>query len=208
MYAYCGNNPVRNADGTGMAWYDVLWNWGNTIAGVLNPINRIPAAGSFGAAIIQSRWSDIKSDWDNGCLNPFNQSEDVALKTKVLGFYKGSTVVRQDVIGTCSFSGTIWAESYTDETTLKHEYGHSVQERFLGAKFISTIAIPSVSYYWYDRLTNGKSIDYYSTPWERTADWFGGVNRDCGYKTGSLAWGIAENVLGPAVIPVYLLCGY
>jgi hypothetical protein len=104
--------------------------------------------------------------------------------------------------------GTIWAESNISETTLRHEYGHSVQERILRKKYLSTVAIPSVSYYWYDVVTNGSSYDYYSTPWERTADWLGGVNRSCGYKKGSLAWGIVENILGPVVIPVYLLFGF
>ena len=208
MFAYCGNNPVRNVDVTGMACYDVLWNWANTIAGALNPTSKISAVGALGVAALQGRWSDIQSDWNNGCLNPFNQSEDIAMKSKVLSFYKGSTVVRQDIIGTSSFCGTIWAETSIDETTLKHEYGHSIQERLMGPRFISTVGIPSVAYYCYDYSTGGKTIDYYSTPWERTADWLGRVDRKCGYKSGALAWGIAENVLGPVVIPWYLLFGY
>ena len=208
MFAYCGNNPVRNIDESGMAWYDVIWNWSNTIAGVLNPNSKLSAIGAIAVAAIQGRWSDIQSDWNNGCMNPFNQSEDIALQSKVLGFYKGSTVVRQDVIGTSSWYGTIWAEPGISEVDLKHEYGHSVQERYLDTNFITTIGIPSVSYYWYDRLNDGSTIDYYSTPWERTADWLGGVDRACGYKAGSLGWGVAENILGPLVIPIYFLYGY
>ena len=45
-------------------------------------------------------------------------------------------------------------------------------------------------------------------PWERTAEFIGGVQRDEGYKKGSLAWGIAENVLGPSVIPTYMIFAY
>ena len=209
MFAYCGNNPVRNADETGLAWYDTLWDWFNTIAGIVNPVSTLNAIGTLTVAAVQGRWSDLKSDWDNGCLNPFNQSEDVALKSKVLGFYKGSTVVRQNNIGTFSLFGTIWAESNISATDLKHEYGHSVQEHLLGASYLMAVGIPSVSYYWYDYATNGSSLDYYSNPWERTADWLGGVNgRSCGYKSGALAWGIAENLLAPIVIPIYLLWGY
>lgn len=44
-------------------------------------------------------------------------------------------------------------------------------------------------------------------PWERTADWLGGVNQG-NYKKGSLVWGITENLLGPIVIPFYLLFGF
>ena len=208
LYCYCNNDSVNYVDPTGTAWYNVVWDWMNTIAGVLNPISSMTAVCSVVVAVCQGRWAEIRDDWNAGCLNPFNQSESVALKAKVLGFYKGSTIVRQDLIGTCSMFGTIWAESNISETTLRHEYGHSVQERILRKKYLSTVAIPSVSYYWYDVVTNGSSYDYYSTPWERTADWLGGVNRSCGYKKGSLAWGIVENILGPAVIPVYLLFGF
>ena len=209
MFAYCGNNPVRNADKTGHAWYDTLWDWFNTMAGISNPVSTLNAIGALTVAAVQGRWSDLKSDWDNGCLNPFNQSEDVALKSKVLGFYKGSTVVRQNNAGTFSLFGTIWAESNIGSVDLRHEYGHSVQEHLLGPCFLMTVGVPSVSYYWYDYLTNGSSIDYYSNPWERTADWLGGVSgSERNYKSGSLAWGIAENLLGPIVIPVYFIFGY
>ena len=51
-------------------------------------------------------------------------------------------------------------------------------------------------------------IDYYSTPWERTADFFGGVKRSDGYKKGSLGWSIAQLLLGPIVIPFYFMFGY
>ena len=88
-----------------------------------------------------------------------------------------------------------------------HEYGHSIQERFLGPAYWTRIAIPSVIY---NKFGSDKNIDYYSTPWERTADWLGCVkgNRGAGYKKGSLAWAIAENLLGPIVIPFYFWFGY
>ena len=44
-------------------------------------------------------------------------------------------------------------------------------------------------------------------PWERTADWLGGVGR-ASYKKGALTWAIAENLLGPSVIPFYFWFGY
>ena len=60
----------------------------------------------------------------------------------------------------------------------------------------------------YDKKTNGSSVDYFSTPWERTADWLGGVKRNFAYKQNSLKWSIAENILGPVVILLYFLFGY
>ena len=75
----------------------------------------------------------------------------------------------------------------------------------MGPAYLVNVAIPSVAYYW---IGSDKDIDYYSTPWERIADWLGGVNRPSGYKKGSLAWGIVENLLGPIFIPIYFMFGY
>ena len=46
-------------------------------------------------------------------------------------------------------------------------------------------------------------------PWERTADWLGGVDRG-NYKDGSLIWAILENIFGPGPILMllYFLFGY
>lgn len=201
MFAYCGNNPVMRVDPAGNSWYD----WVNTIAGFLNPISTLTAIGALAVAAMQGRWSDIKHDWNEGCLNPFNTDEGVALKSTVLSFYKGSTVVRQDIIGTCSIFGTIWAEKGISGEDLNHEFGHSVQERILREKYIFTIAVPSVTNYFYGSKTDK---DYYSLPWERTADLFGGVNRGCGYKQYSIEWAILENTFGPVMIPLYYIFGY
>ena len=45
-------------------------------------------------------------------------------------------------------------------------------------------------------------------PWERTADFLGGVSRQDGYKDMSLFWGFLDNSTGPAIIPLYLILGY
>ncbi|QVK19272.1 hypothetical protein KHQ81_06125 [Mycoplasmatota bacterium] len=108
------------------------------------------------------------------------------MDSKVLSFYKGSLVVRQNQIGTCSIFGTVWLNDSEDKSTLKHEWGHSIQERILGPLYIPRIAIPSVINYY----RNPSEKEYYSAPWERTADWFGGVNRSSGYNKGSLPLGI------------------
>ena len=207
LYAYCGNNPIMRIDELGTAWYDKAWDWINTISGFLNPISTITAIGSIIVAALDGRWGDVVDDWNNGCLNVFNQSDSTALKAKVVGFYKGSTMVRHNLNGTFSISGTIWAQSGIASITLNHEHGHLIQEKLLGPLYLFNIAIPSVLYYWYDVKTSGSSRDYYSNPWERTADWLEGVDRK-NYKKGSLAWGIVENLLGPIVIPFYLLFGF
>ena len=66
-----------------------------------------------------------------------------------------------------------------------------------------------MAYNVYDQIVDGSNIDYYSMPWERSADWFGGVSeKSQEHKSGSLAWAIAENILGPILIPFYFLFGF
>ena len=194
-------------DPSGHAWYNVLWDVLNTIAGTMNHISTLIAIGTIVVAMLNGRWNELYDDLINGCLNPYNQSEEIALNSKVLSFYKGSTVVRQDIIGYFSAFGTIWLNSDNGSDDLKHEYGHYIQERIMGPAYWYKIAIPSVVYYCYDVLVGGSDLDYYSMPWERTADWLGGVNRN-NYKKGSLGWGIIENLLVPIVIPFYILFGF
>ena len=207
LYAYCGNDPVNRIDPSGHDWYNVLWDLANTIAGLLNPISKITALGSVIIAAINGRWSDLAYDWNEGCFDPFNQSESVVLNSKVLSFYKGSTVVRQNILGTGSFLGTIWLNK-SKEHTLDHEYGHSIQERILGASYLINIGIPSALYNFYDKKYNLPSIDYYSMPWERSAEFLAGINRKLGYKQYSLEWALLENSLGPVIIPFYFIYGY
>ena len=182
-YAYCGNDPVNKYDPSGQAWYNALWDWVNTIAGFLNPVSTLTAIGSVVTASIDGRWIDVVDDFNNGCLNPFNRSEEVALKSNVLSFYKGSTVIRQDIITYCSAFGTLWLNSDNGETAIKHEYGHSIQERLLGILYWPVVAIPSIIYnefgdYQNENKQSLRDKMYYSKIWERTADWLGGVNRN------------------------------
>ena len=205
LYAYCGNDPIMNVDPNGHAWYNVLWDWVNIIAGFLNPISKMTAIGAIVTSAFNGNWSGLVDDYNAGRLNPFNQDATLAGKANVLSFYNGSTVIKQNVLSTCSAFGTIWIDGVEDAETIMHEYGHSVQERILGPKYWTNIAIPSMLYF---EFGSNRDIDYYSTPWERTADFLGGVNRKSGYKNGSLEWAITENVFGPIVIPFYFWFGY
>ncbi|MBR3864974.1 MAG: RHS repeat-associated core domain-containing protein [Clostridia bacterium] len=212
LYTYCANNPVMYVDPSGHAWYNKLWDWLNTIAGLLNPISTLTALLALGVAAIRGKWQDVVDDYNNKRLNIFNQDASLAAEAKVLSFYKGSTVVRQNTIGTCSAFGTIWSNESDDATTIMHEYGHSVQERLLGLFYWPRIAIPSMVYSNFGNYNDfsppNNDIIYYSMPWERTADWLGGVQRDFEYKPHSLTWGIIENLLGFVVVPFYLIFGY
>jgi len=51
---------------------------------------------------------------------------------------------------------------------VRHEWGHFVQLSIVGVpKFLAFFAVPSML---------SKSPNYYSLPWERSADLFGGVS--------------------------------
>lgn len=94
-------------------------------------------------------------------------------KSKVFSSYKGTPVLKQSILnGSMSISNTIFLDKGEDRiSVLKHEWGHTVHESLMGStKYITKIAIPSVT---------GNKLHfepYYSQPWERSADFFGGAN--------------------------------
>ena len=71
-----------------------------------------------------------------------------------------------------------------DDTTVKHEYGHSVQQMIIGPqKYFNFIAVPSllmnavfaVELLFTGNITNPLYNMYFDLPFERSADLFGGV---------------------------------
>ncbi len=204
MFAYCGNNPVMRVDPTGEAWYNDLYDWINTIVGLQNPMSKITLIGAIVVAMIQGNWSGLAHDINSGALDPFNDDEKIALESQVVGFYKGETVIRHSIPNTSSAQilGTIFlnnSEGYNPDgiDTLNHEWGHGVQERLLGTgAYLLFVGVPS-AYYCYNGgyLSAPYPLDekmYYSKIWERTADCFGGVNRnnyfDFWYKDNFIFW--------------------
>lgn len=68
--------------------------------------------------------------------------------------------------------------SYGD-CTIKHEYGHTIQSKYLGWLYLLVIGLPSLGWAWLGkgyRKKTGKS--YYSFYTERWADKLGGVVRE------------------------------
>lgn len=118
-------------------------------------------------------------------------------------------MIRHSISGLSSAQifGTIYLNSNADLTSLNHEWGHGIQEKLMGSgAYLLNVAIPSVITYWTLPYDANYDMNYYSMPWERTADFFGGVNR--GYKKGSLGWAAAENIWGIPIIPFYFMFGY
>lgn len=77
-------------------------------------------------------------------------------------------------------------ENQKNEETVRHEWGHYVKETILGfMTYAVLVALPSFVYYSvgdydkYDEQTDDRM--YYSKIRERTADYFGGVDRNGNY---------------------------
>ena len=211
LYAYCNNNPVNMVDPTGHRagglmrplFININDNCGGSrkSSGVPkvtrnpqptptpNP-NPAPQPGPS-PEITEETHGGTKRSFISR-VNDFirNTDERVVLEAKYVAFYKGKLVIRHSIPNqtSCAIGGVIFLNRDELSTkpesieTVKHEYGHTVQESILGSyKYIKYIAIPS--------LTHRDPTNYYSNPWELTADLFGGVERSGGasyYVDGSI----------------------
>ena len=156
MFAYCFNNPVNMSDSSGHwpQWIKDAANWvdDNIIRPVVNFVKDVA--------------EDIKNyDWNN-------QSEEKVLESNYFSSYKGVLVIRTNGDRSGSF-GAIFLTRETNnrsnpEDVLRHEYGHTKQLEQLGLlNYALCIGLPS----WQQWGTG----EYYSKPWEVTADIYGGV---------------------------------
>lgn len=152
---------------------------------------------------ISKPYNAIKHDISGFDLN--NTDETIVLESNYFSFYKGSLVIRHSIPNTtsCAIFYTIFLNKNENKiTTVQHEWGHTQQERMLGTPmYISRVVIPSVYGYF-----NTPYNEYYSQPWEYTADVLGGVNRNgYGYSISIekameyLSWGRRL----PITLPVF-----
>ena len=194
LYAYCNNNPVNMIDPTGhVPVYMTLLNDGNnksTGSWFLDSLVDLSDTILAQAREVVNNYSD---DVANFSIN--NTDEQRVYDAHYFSAYNGTLVFRHSIKGTtsCSIYGVIFLNRDTDtidKHTLRHEYGHSIQYRLLTDSYGSFtaaqlytfgVAIPSLINYW----RNVPYEEYYSTPWERTADKLGGVNRSLRYTSCS-----------------------
>lgn len=99
-------------------------------------------------------------------------------KAKRRRAYNGAVVYvwhRSDGI---SLGKYIFVPSFADENYIKHEYGHTVQSRYLGWLYLFVIGIPSIVWAGCFKSYRKKhNVSYYSFYTEKWADKLGGVER-------------------------------
>ena len=172
MFAYCLNNPVAYGDPTGMIVKTVICNDGG---GGISSVEREEVM--YGESIVtlfcegvDNFIEDIKEDYNNYDRN--NQSEEKVLQSNYFSSYKGVPVIRTNGERSGSF-GAIFLTRETNNRTnpedvVRHEYGHTIQLKQLGVvDYALCIGLPS----WQQWGTG----EYYSKPWEITADIYGDV---------------------------------
>ena len=109
----------------------------------------------------------------------FNTDEQAVLEAKYFAMYKGVPVIKLP-IGTNAFSlgyVIVLGDKVSKTQSVRHEYGHSEHASRIGfVKYMRGAAIPSFISFW----LGVDYENYYSLPWEYTADALGQVNRDKG----------------------------
>jgi RHS repeat-associated protein len=169
MFAYCGNNPVNRVDPTGYVFINIAWDFDGL------PNSLFPEFGTGfagGNAVVAATKSDPVYQYVT------NTNEQTVINAKYFAFYKGKLAIKLPIKNNAAFYVCMFiGNDVTDETTIRHEYGHSLQwEKRGGLLYTCNIAIPSVIGNIVDRFDK-LAYDYYTSPWEAEADQLGGVER-------------------------------
>ena len=116
-------------------------------------------------------------------------------KAKPCTTYKDANVYSWRIAGGMSLGKYIFVpftkvnpNSYTQMNFIKHEYGHSVQSKYLGWFYLLVIGLPSLTWAWcferYRQKTGKSYYDFYTESW---ANKLGGVDDDHDRKTQTIS---------------------
>lgn len=184
LYAYCHNNPVMNYDPSGHLLLSMLF--GLLVTALAFPTKEIGGIAtqalasivSYGYMLVSSLFDkEIMNDMLKIGFNPFNTDVSSVLSSKKVSFYKGVPIFRTNN-DRSGFFGAIFLKQNESENDLKHEYGHSFQQLFLGPLgYALCIVIPSYFEWGVDKSEGNYEKSYYHRPWEALASIMGGDSR-------------------------------
>jgi hypothetical protein len=180
MYAYCAYNPIMNVDPKGtlfLSWLtDPIIQFCTSILTIVYVVSEVVSG--------RVEFSQAIEDFENA--DPKNSDPSKIADAHLFSFFNGSMVIIQDFANSSfSFNGTLFIHSGQkgEGNTILHEWGHTVQENFVGTTdFLLFYGIPSMIC-----STTKMGEEYFSMPWERTADIFGRASRD-EYISDSESW--------------------
>ena len=194
MFAYCLNNPVLLQDPSGsMARTSKDICYMAVYEGSGNPFDPSALIADIIVNLIGSVVGFVGNTSDSATLHN--------LKTYGFSFYNKALVLMTELpVDRSAFSfGIIVFDDYYKNAslssfanTLNHEYGHIEHFSMIGPiDYFTTTAIPSLIGAAIANSNTEIHTNYYNLPWERTADYLGGVNRgyaSCANTIGSLFW--------------------
>ena len=101
-------------------------------------------------------------------------------KAQYVSDYKTANVFHWKVkYGSMSLGKYIFMCDPSDKETLKHEYGHTIQSKYLGWLYLLVIGLPSLTWAWcFEGYRTKKGKSYYDFYTERWANKLGGVNEE------------------------------
>lgn len=164
MYVYCLNTPTIFVDYAGQR---------AVISDFL--------AGATEEYITMAK---IRSDIRN--FNLLNANPDLVYNAYFFSAYNGTLVIRHtsSFLTSWAIGETIFLNHSNDSLssrvdTLKHEFGHVLQEKSFGTlQYLFSVFIPSVTYNLLSRGSVSMNANYYNMPWEYDADKRGNADRN------------------------------
>ena len=128
--------------------------------------------------------SFIKATWEVP-QNALGSIVKKVCKAKVCTTYKEATVYTWGINGGMSLGKHIFVPFTVEDlkhpyvqSVIKHEYGHTIQSKYLGWLYLLVIGLPS--FIWaqcFDKYRAKTGTSYYAFYTERWADKLGGVER-------------------------------
>ena len=179
LFAYCSNNPVMYVDPSGHSW-EKFERFVMQIAKAIKPCQKTILKS---LAVLKC----LNEDFSN--FNIYNSDIEKVYQSHFFSAYNGSLVIRHSFkyLSSGALFNVIILEHGFDQDeaslTIRHEYGHILQEREYGTiRYMLFIFLPSATYNVISRNNDILDNNYYNMPWEYDADLRGGVTNRMDYS--------------------------